>query len=339
MKYMPSLQPPGALEDVQLKVDQVLLDRRSSPVLVPTSRGASPSRLAATPSTETATVGTALGSGVMSLSGSETARGVTDSNGSALVPAAAISGPDTGSSVDSVQSGLNRWRQAVSNTTLTLMQRRMAGGSVQSVPGRRNSRSKLQQSGTPEPADSSGQLCAAPPRARMQAARPLNPAGQAGLGPAADDIQLHNIIGQGNFGCVYSGTWHGKRVAVKVMQLPANALLDDSPGALSQIRQHHNSSSHMAIMETVVSSTMSHPNVVQVYTYTLNPLTVDKGGGPGGGNGGTGGERQDLGNGSDLSGWELRLVMEYCDQVRRSFIVDSCQLSVASVFCTAQRRG
>eukprot|EP00882_Tetradesmus_deserticola_P009226 GHRQ01009731.1.p3 GENE.GHRQ01009731.1~~GHRQ01009731.1.p3 ORF type:complete len:100 (+),score=55.88 GHRQ01009731.1:54-353(+) len=28
----------------------------------------------------------------------------------------------------------------------------------------------------------------------------------------------------------------------------------------------------MAVMETVVSTTMSHPNIVQVYTYVLQPL-------------------------------------------------------------------
>jgi hypothetical protein len=50
---------------------------------------------------------------------------------------------------------------------------------------------------------------------------------------------------------------HGKRVAVKVMQLPANALL-------GQGQPRANSAPHMAIMETVVSSTISHPNLVQV---------------------------------------------------------------------------
>lgn len=50
---------------------------------------------------------------------------------------------------------------------------------------------------------------------------------------------------------------HGRRVAVKVMQLPANALL-------GQLQPRSNSAPHMAIMETVVSSTISHPNLVQV---------------------------------------------------------------------------
>jgi hypothetical protein len=47
-------------------------------------------------------------------------------------------------------------------------------------------------------------------------------------------------------------------VAVKVMHLPANALLGQ------QQQGRSNSAPHMAIMETVVSSTISHPNLVQV---------------------------------------------------------------------------
>jgi hypothetical protein len=47
-------------------------------------------------------------------------------------------------------------------------------------------------------------------------------------------------------------------VAVKVMHLPANALLGQ------QQQGRSSSAPHMAIMETVVSSTISHPNLVQV---------------------------------------------------------------------------
>jgi hypothetical protein len=43
------------------------------------------------------------------------------------------------------------------------------------------------------------------------------------------------------------------------MQLPANALL-------GQQQAWGSAAPHMAIMETVVSSTISHPNLVQVRT-------------------------------------------------------------------------
>jgi hypothetical protein len=109
-------------------------------------------------------------------------------------------------------------------------------------------------------------------------------------GPA---LQLQHVIGTGSFGSVYLANWRGKQVAVKVMHLPADALmepLDQQPsieedeedssadgsaastqGELRLQQQQHrrrqqwqrqqNSPPHMAIMEAVVSSTMCHPNV------------------------------------------------------------------------------
>jgi hypothetical protein len=78
-------------------------------------------------------------------------------------------------------------------------------------------------------------------------------------------------------------------------------------------------------METVVSTTMRHPNIVQVFHYTLQPLTKEGGGcvtgvtpqqqqaAAAGGAGGSGGSSS--GGGGNELGWELRLLMEYCDQV------------------------
>lgn len=61
------------------------------------------------------------------------------------------------------------------------------------------------------------------------------------------------------------GTWHNKRVAIKIMQLPASCPFasgqkDPQPAALMAQNQA-NSPPHMAIMEAVLSSTVSHPNV------------------------------------------------------------------------------
>ncbi|KIY91594.1 hypothetical protein MNEG_16370 [Monoraphidium neglectum] len=148
--------------------------------------------------------------------------------------------------------------------------------------------------------------------------------------------------------------WRGKKVAVKVMQLPADALLDHSEtlglqaggyghaGAGAARRRgrgkagRQGAAPHMAIMEAVLSSTMSHPNVVQVaagafgvYTYYLNPTLVSAvggmqggdslsspraaggGGGSGGGGGGGGGGAEGE---ADIAGWTLKLVMEYCNE-------------------------
>ena len=53
------------------------------------------------------------------------------------------------------------------------------------------------------------------------------------------------------FGKVYKGLWRGTVVAVKTMVLPANM-----SGAEKREK--------MAVMEAAISSTLSHPNIVQV---------------------------------------------------------------------------
>jgi hypothetical protein len=81
---------------------------------------------------------------------------------------------------------------------------------------------------------------------------------------------------------VWLGSWRGKRVAVKVMHLQNNTLLGSSDQSARhsqdeadrqqqeqqqeqlqrlQRQREQNSPPHMAVMEAVVSSTMSHPNV------------------------------------------------------------------------------
>lgn len=78
---------------------------------------------------------------------------------------------------------------------------------------------------------------------------------------------------------------------MKVMHLPANAfaaecnsqqLLQQAQQPRAQLagRQQHmrqqNSRPHMAIMEAVLSTNLHHPNVVQVFTYMLNPLMASQ---------------------------------------------------------------
>jgi hypothetical protein len=60
---------------------------------------------------------------------------------------------------------------------------------------------------------------------------------------------------------VYRAIWRGRCVAVKVVQLPAEAIepgRDPCSDAVLLTRER------MAVMEAVVSITMSHPNIVQV---------------------------------------------------------------------------
>jgi serine/threonine protein kinase len=61
------------------------------------------------------------------------------------------------------------------------------------------------------------------------------------------------------YGKVYRGLWRNMAVAVKSMVLPIKM-----GGAESRER--------MAIMEAAISSSLSHPNIVKTYTYSLKPV-------------------------------------------------------------------
>ena len=56
------------------------------------------------------------------------------------------------------------------------------------------------------------------------------------------------------------GIWHGSVVAVKALVLPASP----APAHAKQQR--------MAVMESVISSSLSHPNIVQTFTYRLTTI-------------------------------------------------------------------
>lgn len=75
-------------------------------------------------------------------------------------------------------------------------------------------------------------------------------------GTAPAELQVLALIGRGSFASVFRAIWRGRCVALKIVQLPACAGGDDELGAQTRER--------MAVMEAVVSVTMSHPNIVQV---------------------------------------------------------------------------
>jgi serine/threonine protein kinase len=103
-------------------------------------------------------------------------------------------------------------------------------------------------------------------------------------------LQLHEVIGSGTFGVVYRATWRGIPAAVKVVQLPGGLTAFDatamqrtgSPagppataagvrfeglgGARERLAAERRSSrrEQMAVMETALGSSLSHPNIVQV---------------------------------------------------------------------------
>eukprot|EP00879_Flechtneria_rotunda_P008456 GHRR01008858.1.p1 GENE.GHRR01008858.1~~GHRR01008858.1.p1 ORF type:complete len:979 (+),score=314.62 GHRR01008858.1:172-3108(+) len=74
------------------------------------------------------------------------------------------------------------------------------------------------------------------------------------------EIVLDGLLGEGTFGKVFRGHWQGTPVAVKTMLFP---------GSMSGEKEKREK---MAIMETAISSSLSHPNIVQTYTYVVKPL-------------------------------------------------------------------
>lgn len=60
------------------------------------------------------------------------------------------------------------------------------------------------------------------------------------------------------YGTVYCGLWQGTEVAIKTIMLPAGMT-----GAQKREK--------MAIMEAAISSTLSHPNIIQTFTWSIRP--------------------------------------------------------------------
>lgn len=277
-------------------------------------------------------------------------------------PYATTAADNEGSSLqDNVAAGMQRWRAAVSSTTMLLMERRMDAAAALSDNSTVRTGSVSTTAIPTVAAVESGAHAAAQ---QADAQQQSDSAGSGGSMVAAQQqLQLQELLGQGSFGSVFLALWRGKRVAVKVMQLPASALLDpgeqlstEHAGQQSngqqqpqeesaaerrrrlQRQKQQNSAPHMAIMEAVVSSTMCHPNVVQVFTYMLSPLTSSSttepkaAAGEAAANGkqvaDNGHAKEGGSSGQDIAGWSLKLVMEYCNEV-------SCLSNVAAVAATA----
>ncbi|PNH11049.1 putative serine/threonine-protein kinase, partial [Tetrabaena socialis] len=137
---------------------------------------------------------------------------------------------------------------------------------------------------------------------------------QLAAGGQVAAVQVLEPIGAGSFARVYRGLWQGRVVALKVMVLP------------SGIRQQQ------AQMEAAVSASMNHPSIVQTYSYSFR-MVLDS-------TSSWSRQRSRLGSATDAlpppaapatvaissvgsssatpggdqpHGYELQLVLEYCD--------------------------
>ncbi|KAG2494733.1 hypothetical protein HYH03_007246 [Edaphochlamys debaryana] len=150
-----------------------------------------------------------------------------------------------------------------------------------------------------------------------------------------EDLVLQAMLAEGSYGRVYKALWRGTEVAVKVITLPAH---------MSGRERHE----RMAVMEAAISSSLSHPNIVQTFTFTIDRVegakarkanqlaSLQESGGDslpcastdhcvalnGVGNGNGGGVTTATSgipgsnvtsNIDDVLGYEIKLVQEFCD--------------------------
>ncbi|KXZ42763.1 hypothetical protein GPECTOR_119g394 [Gonium pectorale] len=137
---------------------------------------------------------------------------------------------------------------------------------------------------------------------------------KAELGDSTD-LNVTSVLGRGAFGVVYAGRWRSLPVAVKVL-----VVTDVDAGSEGRKRQQ-------AMLETAISLSMAHENVVGTYTYMLKPLVqqpVSAQQGVGGESCSTPGTHDDLcdGGGSGLEqgpagatpdAYKLYIVQELCN--------------------------
>ncbi|GAX80811.1 hypothetical protein CEUSTIGMA_g8247.t1 [Chlamydomonas eustigma] len=104
------------------------------------------------------------------------------------------------------------------------------------------------------------------------------------------------------FGKVYKGTWRGSTVAMKVM-------------AMSDKMSDSEKRERMALMETAISSSLSHPSIIQTYTFSMKPIMISTRSGSQMSSGSPATSSGDLHILKDFSGFEVQVVLldEYCD--------------------------
>lgn len=132
---------------------------------------------------------------------------------------------------------------------------------------------------------------------------------------AFTDVRLGPLIGRGAYGRVYRGSWNGNTVAVKVMETTERLASPDDPHGRpppgDDGGEPHGGA--RGIFEAVLSSSLSHPNVVHTYQYAVRPITRPNASGTavlGGAQRGS----MDAGAGRPNNLSEVWLISEFCNR-------------------------
>ncbi|KAL4446278.1 hypothetical protein ABPG77_003085 [Micractinium sp. CCAP 211/92] len=91
------------------------------------------------------------------------------------------------------------------------------------------------------------------------------PALKRAMPSAFTDVRLGPLIGRGAYGRVYRASWNGTTVAVKVIETTES--LGEGEGVAP---------GKSGIFEAVLSSNLSHPNIVHTYQYAFRPVSPDE---------------------------------------------------------------
>lgn len=119
----------------------------------------------------------------------------------------------------------------------------------------------------------------AAPSSRPTSPVPGVPSLNKAMPTAFTDVRLGPLIGRGAYGRVYRGSWNGNTVAVKVMET-RERIADVSKGGLAGREEgsEHGGGGSRGLFEAVLSSTLSHPNIVHTYQYAVRPTVRAQGG-------------------------------------------------------------
>jgi serine/threonine protein kinase len=187
---------------------------------------------------------------------------------------------------ESALSGGSGRRSGTSLWFATLAPTRRAGGDGDGLAAAAEAAAAGAARGAPSRSSFSSQRSSG--SASAAAVTPLPPYDLARPARLAD-VRLGPLLGVGSFGRVHRGTWGGRPVAVKIMELPASELDDEAASGSDEARNNDGDNAggggrgsgsgargaraagglklRSALLEGALSREIEHPNVVATYDF------------------------------------------------------------------------